>query len=406
MRNQIALLLTITMTALLCASHGLADEIELIDYNRDVRPILSDKCYACHGPDENAREADLRLDRPDDAESVLSRDEPEQSEMLARITSTDPEYQMPPADFKLSLNENEINTLRNWIQQESPYQQHWSFTPVAAPDIPQAGDTTWPRNEIDWFILARLKREGLKPSPSAGKENLIRRLTFDLTGLAPTVAEIDAFLADKNQDAYGRLVDRLLAKDEFGERMTVDWLDAARYSDTYGYQVDRDRFVWPWRDWVIKAFNQNLPYDEFITWQLAGDLLPDATEEQILATTFNRLHSQKVEGGSVPEEFRVEYVADRNHTFAMAFLGLTLECARCQDHKYDPISQKEYYQLFAFFNNIDESGLYSYHTLAIPTPTLMLADEATKAKLAELDNRVAAAEKALGQVEVDDRKIA
>ena len=237
--------------------------------------------------------------------------------------------------------------------------------PEVNPDAPV-------RTSIDRFVQARLEEQSWSLGEDASKERLIRRVTFDLTGLPPTTSEIDAFLADTEPDAYDRLVERLLINEHHGERLAAEWMDVARYSDSFGYQVDRDRQVWPWRDWVIRAFNENLPYDDFITWQLAGDLLPNANKDQILATTFNRLHSQKVEGGSVPEEFRIEYVADRTHTFGTAFLGLTLECSRCHDHKYDPITQKEYYQFSSFFANIDEAGLYAYFNNSVPTPTLLL----------------------------------
>ena len=246
-------------------------------------------------------------------------------------------------------------------------------------------------------MLRRLESAKLEPAPPAARHRLLRRLTFDLTGLPPTLQEIDEFLADKSPAAYERAVDRLLKSERFGERMAAMWLDAARYSDTFGYQVDRDRFVWPWRDWVIRAFNNNLPYDQFLTEQLAGDLLPGCSDDQVLATTFNRLHPQKVEGGSTEEEFRVEYVSDRTQTIGTAFLGLTLECCRCHDHKYDPLSQKEYYQLSAFLDKIDESGLYSYFTQSVPTPTLLMADEATNDKLAALERQIAAAESQLQQ---------
>ena len=367
-----------------------------VDYNRDVRPILSDKCYQCHGPDAEARQGDLRLDRREAAEHVLGPDaEGQPSELARRITSEDPDEQMPPADAKLQLTAGEIVTLQRWVEQGAPYAQHWSFQPIEPVTVPDVAQTEWPRNEIDRFILARLEREQLAPSHQASQEKLIRRLSFDLSGLPPTLAEIDQFLADDSADAYVALVDRILAKPAYGERMASDWMDVARYSDTYGYQVDKDRRVWPWRDWVIEAFNENMPFDRFITWQLAGDALPDASDRQVLATTFNRLHPQKVEGGSTPEEFRVEYVADRNHTFATAFLGLTLECARCHDHKYDPILQQEYYQLFAFFNNIDEAGLYSYRTPAVPTPTLLLTDDEMKRKISAVEQRIAAAAESL-----------
>jgi len=275
------------------------------------------------------------------------------------------------------------------------FQKHWSFIPLQKVPLPTVEDNSRARNPLDLFVLARLEQEGLSLARQASRERLIRRLSSDLTGLPPTIDEIDAFLEDDSEDAYDSLVDRLLGMPGYGERMAIGWLDLARYSDTYGYQVDRDRFVWPWKDWVIKAFNNNLPYDKFVTWQLAGDLLPESRDEQILATAFNRLHPQKTEGGSVPEEFRVEYVADRNHTFATALLGLTLECARCHDHKYDPISQKEYYQLFAFFNNIDEAGLYSYSTNSVPTPTLLLMNDKLKAQIAGADERIIREERAL-----------
>ncbi len=371
------------------------DTAQPISFSRDVGPILSDRCFKCHGPDEGARQADLRLDLRDEALYVLAPEEPGESELLRRITSTDPDEQMPPPDSKLSISAAEIETLRRWIEQGASYERHWAFAPLAEAQPPAVDQHDWPRGPIDHFVLAQLQRLGLAPAPQAARETLIRRLSFDLTGLPPTLEEIDAFLADTSDDAYERLVDHMLGKTAYGERMTANWLDVARYSDTYGYQVDRNRSVWRWRDWVIRAFNDNMHYDEFVTWQLAGDMLPGASDEQVLATTFNRLHPQKTEGGSVPEEFRVEYVADRVHTFATAFLGLTMECARCHDHKYDPILQREYYQLFAFFNNIDEAGLYSYHTSAVPTPTLLLHDEDSRRRLAEADAAVTTAERTL-----------
>ena len=382
--------------ALLC---GLASPVRSVSsadptevaFGRDVRPILADKCYPCHGPDEAAREADLRLDDLAEARYVLEPDGELPSQLGQRISASD-ERQMPPASANLPLTDEERTILQQWLAAGAEYQSHWSFVSPVRGTLPPVADVSWIRNPIDRYILARLEAEELAPAPLASKERIIRRVTFDLTGLPPTLEEIDNFLSDNSDDAYRQLVDRLLASEAFGERMASDWLDVARYSDTYGYQVDRDRRVWPWRDWVIQAFNSNMPYDQFVTWQLAGDLLPDATDEQILATTFNRLHPQKVEGGSVPEEFRVEYVADRNHTFGTALLGLTLECARCHDHKFDPISQKEYYQLFAFFNNIDEAGLYSYFTPSVPTPTLDLANRQQKSQLQKLTQSVELAE--------------
>ncbi|HRX77550.1 MAG TPA: DUF1549 domain-containing protein, partial [Pirellulaceae bacterium] len=368
-----------------------------VSFQRDIRPLLSDRCIVCHGPDAEKREADLRLDVKEDAfraaesgdgSHIIVPGDLSKSELYLRITSQDEDAQMPPPASKLALSEAEVGLIKRWIEQGASWQEHWSFMPREAVTPPEVDNISWPQNPVDNFILASLEAASLVPSGQATREKLIRRLTFDLTGLPPTLEEIDAFINEESSQAYERVVDRLLKSPRYGERMTSDWLDVARYSDTYGYQVDRDRFVWPWRDWVIRAFNDNMPYDEFITQQLAGDLLPDATDDQILATTFNRLHPQKVEGGSVPEEFRIEYVTDRAQTFATAFLGLTMECARCHDHKYDPLTQKEYYELCAFFDNIDEAGLYSYFTPAIPTPTLRLTDDNAKQKLEELQKRV------------------
>jgi hypothetical protein len=389
------MLLLLAMTGQLI---GAEEEKAQVLYNRDVRPILSNNCFKCHGPDGEARQAELRLDHSKSAQAVLSSNNPSKSKLLKRILSSDPDVQMPPPDSKLALTEAEKEILSRWVKQGGSYQQHWAFEPILKAPIPKVKQTTWPQHAIDHFVLAQLEQAGLQPSPEATREQLLRRLSFDLTGLPPTLTELDQFLADKSDDAYEKAVDRLLESKAYGERMATNWLDVARYSDTYGYQVDRDRYVWPWKEWVIKAFNKNLPYDQFIRWQLSGDLLPEATDQQILATTFNRLHPQKVEGGSVPEEFRVEYVADRTQTMAMAFLGLTLECARCHDHKYDPITQKEYYQLFSFFNNIDEAGLYSYFTSSVPTPTLLLTDEPTKGKIRGVEEKISQAEKQLGVV--------
>ncbi|MFQ5732014.1 MAG: DUF1553 domain-containing protein [Planctomycetaceae bacterium] len=404
MRTTVRLLIplaTLSVAGLARAADG--PPKPAVDFSRDVRPILSDKCFQCHGPNQDSREADLRLDRRDGARRVLTAGKNGSIELLRRITSKDADERMPPAKTKLPLSNAQIDTLRKWVRGGAPYQQHWAFKPVGKITVPKVKRSKWTRNAIDRFILARLEREGLSPSPTATREKLIRRVTFDLTGLPPTLKEIDAFLNAKAPDAYEKVVDRLLKSRAFGERMASEWLDVARYSDTYGYQVDRDRFVWPWRDWVIRAFNANMPYDRFVTLQLAGDLLPNASDEQVLATTFNRLHPQKVEGGSTPEEFRVEYVADRTQTFGTAFLGLTLECCRCHDHKYDPVSQKEYYQLFAYFNSIDEAGLYSYFTPSVPTPTLLLTDAATKKRVADAKQRVVNAETPLAALQTTRR---
>lgn len=363
-----------------------------------ARSIVSDKCYKCHGPDENSREADLRLDQRKSALETLSPKDPSVSEFLRRIESNDPDEIMPPPESKIELSKDEIKTLRRWIESGAEYEKHWSFKPIpTSTTVPQIENDRWSKTSLDKFILEKLNQKKLTPQSMASKERLIRRATFDLTGLPPTLEEIDNFLDDNSDDAFEKVIDRLFQSPAYGERMTNDWLDIARYADSYGYQVDRDRYVWPYRDWVIRAFNQNMSYKQFVTEQLAGDLLPDATDDQILATTFNRLHSQKVEGGSVPEEFRVEYVADRLHTFSTAFLGLTVECARCHDHKFDPISQKEYYQLFSFFNNIEEAGLYSYFTSSVPTPTLRMSSDAQKQQLAKLKEAVKKVERDLAQ---------
>lgn len=376
-----------------------------VDYNFHVKPILSDRCYTCHGPDPNTREADLRLDVPEgfstplgdggDRYPVVPR-RPGRSELIRRITHTDPDEVMPPSESNLTLTELEKALLRRWVEQGAEWKPHWSFTPPVKPNAPDGfvRPATY-ENEIDAFVQARLEQHGLSPNPKARRDLLLRRVTFDLTGLPPTLEEIDAFLADTASHAYERVVNRLLASDAYGERMAAVWLDAARYADTGGYQSDRLRRMWPWRDWVVEAYNRNLPYNTFVTWQLAGDLLPDATKEQQLATAFNRNHRQTEEGGSIEEEFRTEYVADRVQTTATALLGLTMECARCHDHKYDPISQKDYYRFFAFFNNIDESGQTSFFTDAVPVPTLLLSSEEQDREIEPLNRRIEQVEKRL-----------
>jgi len=368
-----------------------------VDFATQIKPLLSDRCFLCHGPDAETREADLRLDSEAGILAALASDEdlhavvpgkPDQSELVARILADDADLLMPPPDSGLGLNEEERDLLKRWVAEGAEWKGHWAFEPILKPAVPEINNSQWSERSIDQFVVARQEANNLPQNEMASKERLIRRATFDLIGLPPTLEEIDAFVADKSPNAFEHVVDRLLASKQFGERMASDWLDIARYSDTYGYQQDRDRYVWPWRDWVIDAFNSNKPYDQFITEQLAGDLIPNATREQILATTFNRLHPQKVEGGSVPEEFRIEYVADRAQTMSTAFMGLTLECARCHDHKYDPISQKEYYQFFSFFNNIEEAGLYSFFTKSVPTPTLRLTTEQQKTQLAQAKQKV------------------
>lgn len=376
--------LTVLAAYSLISSIGNADD--RITFNRDVRPILSDKCFYCHGPDSAKREADLRLDVRDVAvaSGAIVPDKPDESEMLRRILSHDPDEQMPPAIAKLAkLTEAEITTLRRWIEQGAEYEGHWAFLSLSKTALgTHPANNVSPR--IDEVVIAGLAEQGLQMQPEANRSTLIRRMSFDMTGLPPTPAEVTAFVENQSPDAVESLVDRLLASPAYGEKMAVDWLDTARYADSFGFQVDRPWDMWPWRDWVIKAYNDNMPFDDFITWQLAGDLLPNATDEQILATAFNRLNQQESEGGSVEEEYRVEYVCDRVQTFSTTFLGLTFECARCHDHKFDPLTHKEYYQFFAMFQNIDEAGLYSYFTTSPPTPALTMQDSASHLRLAEL----------------------
>ena len=332
-----------------------------VDFDTQVRPILSDKCFHCHGPDDDTRAADLRLDTAEAAFEDLGGyaafvpNDAEASEGLRRILSDDPDEMMPPPETKLKLTGREKRTLKQWIESGANWSEQWSFLPAQLPNVP-GDDSGWARNEIDRFILARAKIAGLRPQPDADRETLIRRLTLDLTGLPPTSKEIDAFLADNSSDAYEKLVDRLLASPQYGERMAWDWLDAARYADTDGFQGDPTRTMWPWRDWLVDALNNNMPFDQFTIEMLAGDLLPGATPEQVLATGFNRNHMFNGEGGRIAEETRVENVFDRTETTGTVWLGLTMTCCRCHDHKYDPISQNEYYQLYAFFNNTSETG--------------------------------------------------
>lgn len=364
--------------ALVSAPSALAEPSP--DYTRDVRPILAEYCYPCHGPDGETRKSDLRLDIMAEAidYGAVTPGDPSDSLLVERITTTDLDDIMPQPKFGRSLDAAQIDTLVRWIRDGATYERHWAFEPVLSAEAPAASE--WARDPVDAFIEARLNEAGLAPSPEANRVTWLRRVTFDLTGLPPTLAEIDTFTADESPGAYETVVDRLLASPHYGERMAVDWLDAARYADTFGYQDDKPNEAWPWRDWVIAAFNRNLPYDEFITWQLAGDMLPNATQDQRLATAFNRLHRQSNEGGSIEEELRVEYANDRARTVGTAVMGLTLECAQCHDHKFDPISQREYYSFVSFFNNIDESGMYAHFTDAKPTPSMFLYNDGQETK--------------------------
>ena len=377
---------------------------ERVDFNYHIKPILSDRCFACHGPDKNARSTDFRLDTEEGAfaalveskgERAIVSGDPHNSEIFKRIISDDPEYMMPPPESNLTISEREVALITRWIEQGAEWKKHWSFIPLEEQKLPEVKNTEWVHNEIDRFVLTRLEQEKLRPAPRADKEQLIRRVTLDLTGLPPTLEEIDAFLSDDSDNAYEKVVDRLIASKAYGERMAIDWMDVGRYADSHGYQADGLRTMWPWRDWVIESYNKNLPFDKFVTWQLAGDLLPNATREQILATAFNRNHALNSEAGAIDEEFRLEYVFDRTNTTGTAFLGLTLECARCHDHKYDPILQKDFFQLSAFFNNVKELGLSSADGNA--GPTVLLPEEEVEKKLNFVKEKIREQEAALVQ---------
>jgi len=373
-----------------------------LEFNRDIRPILSENCYHCHGQDAAHREGKLRLDefesatRDRDGYAVIAPGKPDDSELILRLISTDDEERMPPPNSNKHVTPAQIQTLRQWIAEGAVYQKHWAFTVPQHAALPSARQESWARHPLDRFVLAPLEREGLSPSPEATPEMWLRRASFDLTGLPPTPAELDGFAADvarRAEPAYGAAVDRLLASPHFGERLAIDWLDAARYADSHGFNNDSTRTMWRWRDWVIEAFNANLPYDRFITEQLAGDLLPQPTLNQRIATGFGRNHVINSEGGIIEEEYRVEYVADRVRTLSTAWLGLTMECARCHDHKFDPIPQRDYYRLFAFFNNVPElgeDGRVANAIPLIPAPT-----DAQQASLATQEKNLATLHAAL-----------
>ena len=353
---------------------------ETIDFNFHVNPILSDKCFTCHGPDDKQRKANLRLDTKeglyqmteDLIKRVIDKDNLEESEMLRRIFHENNSIVMPPPESNLSLSEYEKNILKNWILQGAEWKKHWSFIKPKKPELPKIKNKDWTKNQIDIFIAKNIENQNLEFSKIESKEILLRRLYFDIVGLPPSIDDIDQFLNDKSENAYEKVVDKLLDSENYGERMASIWMDIARYGDSHGYQDDTERTMWPWRDWVIHAYNKNLPYDEFITWQLAGDLIPNATKEQIIATGFNRNHKITQEGGVIPEEYRVEYVADRAITTSKLMMGLTMECARCHSHKYDNITHDEFYGFYGFFNNINEKGLIAYGDFA-PEPKITVS---------------------------------
>ena len=397
------------LLSLVLTLSGLARGAGTIEFNRDIRPILADKCFTCHGPDKANRKTELRFDNEEGAfvelksgGVAIDRGDPAMSVLLQRITSDDAVLRMPPAYLGHDkLSDEEINTVRRWIEQGAPWQKHWSFIAPQRGDLPKVSDPSWTRNPIDHYVLRRLDQEELTPSAEADRRTLIRRVSLDLTGLPPAPSEIRDFVNDSSPNAYEKVADRLLDSPRYGERMAIRWLDAARYADTNGYQSDGIRSMWRWRDWVIDAFNKNMPFDQFTIEQIAGDLLPNATRDQVIATAFNRNHRTSAEGGIVEEEFRVEYVADRVETTSTVWLGLTVGCARCHDHKYDPIKQREFYQLFAYFNNVPERGLV--YNFGNEQPFIKAPTPEQEAKLAKLDERV---ERTRGELAAYDSQIA
>lgn len=375
------------LTATVCAN----DEI---DFNRDIRPILSDKCFACHGPDEQHREGGFRFDQQESAfgegesgEHPIVPGDPEKSELIARVTSDDEFLVMPPPEANKEVTAEEVAKLKAWIKAGAPWEEHWSFIPPTKPTPPEAANQTWGKNEIDAFILSRLEREGLEPAPATDKATLLRRVTFDLTGLPPTPKEVDAFLADESEDAYEKVIERLLGSERFGEHMARYWLDAVRYGDTHGLHLDNYREIWAYRDWVVKAFNNDMPFDQFIVEQLAGDLLPNATRDQLIATGFNRCIVTTSEGGSIKEEVLMRNVVDRVVATGTVFLGLTLDCTRCHDHKFDPLTMNDFYSLYAFFNSIDGSPLDG--NKKDHEPVIKVPSPEQEQQLAEYDQQLA-----------------
>lgn len=359
---------------------------EIVDYNFDVRPILSDKCFACHGPDDKKRFKGLRLDTKEGAYKALKDDasahaivpnKPEESEVYLRIITEDSTKVMPPKEFNLKLSNYEKEVIRKWIAQGAQYDKHWAFQKVEKPALPEVDNKDWVNNEIDVFVAEKLEDNNLEPNEIADKERLLKRVSFDITGLPPSLALQKKFLNDTSDDAYEKVVNELLSSKHYGEKMASSWMDVARYADSHGYQDDALRTMWPWRDWVIHAFNENYSYEKFVTYQLAGDMLPKKNIEAILASGFNRNHKLNQEGGIIREETRIENVTDRTNTFGKAFLGMTFECAKCHDHKYDQISQKEYFETFAFFDKVPfrEKNEYAARKIMAEYPKLKITDK-------------------------------
>jgi mono/diheme cytochrome c family protein len=332
----------------------------------EIRPLLSDRCFQCHGPDNEHREADLRLDEPDGLQRVIDLQMPEQSELLRRIRSADPDEVMPPPHVKKPIRADQVQQVADWIRAGAPWSDHWAFQPIERPQLPAVHNRAWTRNAVDRFVLRQLEQRQIEPSPEASKSTLLRRVYLDLLGLLPSVTDLERFESDSAPGAYERLVDRLLASPHYGERWGRHWLDQARYADSDGYAIDNARVMWPYRDWVLAAINQDMPFDRFTIEQLAGDLLPDATPAQQIATGFHRNTLINQEGGTDPEQFRNEAVVDRVNTTGAVWLGLTLACAQCHTHKFDPISHREYFQLFAFFNSSVDRNSHSPEMLVVP----------------------------------------
>jgi len=381
MKHKSFILIFITILVLVRFDSELVAQESQIDFSRDIQPILSENCYFCHGPDSKQRAADLRLDVEDDAKAYFQPGDADASELYLRICSDDDDEKMPPPDSNRSLNPGQIKLIKRWLNQGAKWSQHWAFRPIARSDTPAD-------KAIDTFVAKKLKQNGLDFSPAADANILIRRISLDLTGLPPTPQQIDTFLKDDSPDAYRKMVNRFLASPAYGQRMAWTWLDAARYADSNGYQGDNERTMWPWRDWVVDAYNQNMPFDQFSTWQLAGDLLPNATEKQILATGFNRNHPINGEGGRIAEENRIDYVMDMAETTGTVWMGLTFNCCRCHDHKYDQLSQEDYYSLFAFFNQTPVTGGGDN---AKTPPVLSVPDENQRKQKNRLESQLAVA---------------
>ncbi|HMJ60552.1 MAG TPA: DUF1549 domain-containing protein, partial [Bryobacteraceae bacterium] len=391
--------------ALLSSAGSLSQAAPAVDFDRQVRPILSDNCFTCHGPDEKHRMLGIHFDTKEGAfgkPGVIVPGDSAHSKMYLRVSNPNEAMRMPPVSSGRKLTPVQVEILKNWIDSGAKWETHWAYAPPVRSELPKVKHEAWSRTPIDRFVLAKLENENLNPAPEADKAILLRRVTFDLTGLPPSPSELRAFLADRSPTAYEKVVDRLLTSPHYGERMAVPWLDLARYSDTHGYHIDSGREMWPWRNWIIQAFNDNMPYDRFTVEQIAGDMLPHASQSQLIATGFNRNHMVNFEGGAIPEEYQNEYIVDRIEATSTTWLGSTLGCARCHDHKYDPLTQKDFYSFGAFFNGIPEKGLDGQKGNA--APFLQLPDEREKEAKAVLiealkrqDSKVATAQTAWEQ---------